>query len=162
MPASSRATPTTSPMPSRRKCSGGTRTIASGGGSAGPHSPAPTRANPPKHERGPDAKNTRIARFHLGHTRHGRGSVPLLHAPFPRSANLPACNRLARSASILELQIPLLRAPVHHPLLCVLDSPFGPLHLHSESSSAHLAWTPPLLSRSAQERRSLSCRGRSA
>jgi hypothetical protein len=42
----------------------GTRTTASGGGSAAPHSPAPTRDNPPKHERGPDAKNTRIARFH--------------------------------------------------------------------------------------------------
>ena len=56
-----------------------------------------------------------------------------------------------RPASFLELQIPLLRALVHHALPGLLDRAFGTLHLHSESAPRHLAGTAPPLSRSQYE-----------
>src|SRR5882762_3605535 len=88
------------------------------------HSPAPTKDSRSKREGGPDAKNTRIARLHLGHPRHGRRYVPFLHAPFPRRADF-------------HLAIPRL-----------LDRAFGPLHLYFESPPDHLARTPSQVSRS--------------
>ena len=126
------------------------------------HRPALTRPNPPKREERPDATNSRIARFHLGHSRYGRGSVPCSHPPLSRSADLPCVSLPARSACFLEFQIPLLRAPVHHPVSGLLDRALRRLHLHAESAPRHLAGTPSGVSRSEQERRALSRRRRSA
>ena len=64
------------------------------------------------------------------------GSVPVLHPSVPRRADLSACHRPARSPRFPELQIPLLRAPVHHALSRLLDRALGPLHLYAESPSA--------------------------
>src|ERR1700730_6571152 len=145
---SSRATPTMSSTLSWRKCSGGIRTSGSGAKRAARPSPAQTKPNPPKREGGPNAKNTRIARLHLGHPRNGHRSVPVLHAPVPGRADLSARHQSARSPRFLELQIPLLRIPFHHALPGLLDGAFGPLHFYPESTSHHLPRTPSPISRS--------------
>src|SRR5258707_6639814 len=145
---SSRATPTTSSMPCSRKCSGGIRTTASGVKRAAQPNPAQTKPNLPKRERGPNATSTRIARLPLGHPRDGHWSLPVLRASVPRGADLFACHCHARSASLLELQIPLLHALVHHTLLGVFDASLWSLHLHAQGPRAHLARSPPEVSRS--------------
>src|ERR1700676_1783558 len=163
MPGSSTETPTTSLTPCSRECSGGTTTTGSGAASAGTDSPLPaTTTNPRKHNRGPDAKSTRIARLRFGNPRNGYRSVPVLHAPFPTGANLPARRCHSRPARIPELRIPLRYHAVHHTLFRLLDRALGPLHLHTQSSASRLARTPSALSRPEHERRSLPRRGRSA
>src|SRR6266481_9592791 len=135
-------------MPCSRKCSGVTKTTASGAKPVAQPSPAPTRPTPSKREGGPDETNTRIARLHLGHPRHGHRYVPFLHASFPRRADFSPCHCRACSASVLELPISLLRAPVHHAIPRLFDRAFGPLHLYFESPPGHLARTPSQVSRS--------------
>src|SRR5258708_1889052 len=135
-------------MPLSRRFFGGTRTTGSGAKRAARPNPAPTRPTPSKREGGPDEKNTRIAGLHLGHPRDGYRYVSFLHAPFPRRTDFSPCHCRARSASILELQISLLRAPVHHSIPRLLDRAFRPLHLYFESPPDLLARTPSQVSRS--------------
>src|SRR5580658_782548 len=117
-------------------------TTASGAKHIAPHRPAPTRLNLPTREERLNAPNTRIARIHRGHSRYDRGSVPCSHPPLSRSGDLPSCHCSARSASVLEFQIHLLRAPVHHSVSHVLDRTLRCLHLHAQSTPHHLAGTP--------------------
>ena len=105
-----------------------------------------------------DAKGPRVASFHFGRPRHGRRSIPVLHAPFPRSTGLPACYCRGRSKGLLELQIRLLCAPIHHTLSCVLDRALGSVHLYSESAPDNLARTPSPVPRPQYKRGPLSCR----
>src|SRR3984885_14731554 len=136
-------------------------TTASGAKHIARNRPALTRLNPPKREERPDAPSTRIARIHRGHSRDDRGSIPCSHPPLSRSADLPSCHCRARSASFLEFQIHLLRAPVHHSVSHVLDRAFRCLHLHTQSAALYLAGTPSGVSQSENENRAFSRRRRS-
>src|SRR6202167_4710708 len=137
-------------------------TTASGAKHIARPRPAPTRLNLPKREGKPDAPSTRIARIHRGHSRYDRGSVPCSHPPLSRSADLPSCHCSARSASFLEFQIHLLRAPVHHSVSHVLDRAFRCLHLYAQSTPRHLAGTTSGVSQSEHENGAVSRRRRSA
>src|SRR6202030_2652927 len=97
------------------------------------HSPVPTKDSRSRCGGGSDATNSRVARVHFGHPRHGRWHVPVLCPSLSRPADLFACHRSARSPRFPELQVPLLRGSVHHPVPRLLGHTFRPLHLYSES-----------------------------
>ena len=81
--------------------------------------------------------------FIVGHSRDGhRERFCFTRIHFPDQQIFLHVIADARPASFPELQIPLLRAPVHHALHGLLDRAFGPLHLHPESAPDRLAGPP--------------------